>query len=73
MSKKRDTFIFKKSWADALKKRSSQVQLEVYNAIVSYAVDGVVPQMSEIAEVVFDFIRIEIDEHSDGHRGNLTL
>ena len=64
MSKKRDTFIFKKSWADALKKRSPQVQLEVYNAIVSYAVDGVVPQLSEIAEVVFDFIRIEIDENN---------
>jgi len=64
MSKKRDTFIFKKSWADALKKRSSAVQLEVYNAIVSYAVDGVIPEMSEIAEVVFDFIRIEIDENN---------
>lgn len=64
MSKKRDTFIFKKSWADALKKRSASVQLEVYNAIVSYAVDGIVPQMSEIAEVVFDFIRIEIDENN---------
>lgn len=64
MSKKRDTFIFKKSWADALKKRSTAVQLEVYNAIVSYAVDGVTPEMSEIAEVVFDFIRIEIDENN---------
>ena len=64
MSKKKDTFIFKKSWADALKKRSAEVQLEVYNAIVSYAVDGVIPQMSEIAEVVFDFIRIEIDENN---------
>lgn len=64
MSKKRDTFIFKKSWADALKKRSTAVQLEVYNAIVSYAVDGVIPEMSEIAEVVFDFIRIEIDENN---------
>lgn len=64
MSKKRDTFIFKKSWADALKKRSAAVQLEVYNAIVSYAVDGVIPEMSEIAEVVFDFIRIEIDENN---------
>lgn len=64
MSKKRDTFIFKKSWADALKKRSTAVQLEVYNAIVSYAVDGIIPEMSEIAEVVFDFIRIEIDENN---------
>ena len=64
MSKKRDTFIFKKSWADALKKRSTVVQLEVYDAIVSYAVDGIVPEMSEIAEVVFDFIRIEIDENN---------
>lgn len=64
MSKKRDTFIFKKSWADALRKRSASVQLEVYNAIVSYAVDGVIPEMSEIAEVVFDFIRIEIDENN---------
>ncbi len=64
MSKKRDTFIFKKSWADALKKRSIAVQLEVYNAIVSYAVDGIIPEMSEIAEVVFDFIRIEIDENN---------
>lgn len=64
MSKKRDTFIFKKSWADALKKRSTAVQLEVYNAIVSYAVDGIIPEISEIAEVVFDFIRIEIDENN---------
>lgn len=64
MSKKKDTFIFRKSWADALKKRSAEVQLEVYNAIVSYAVEGIVPQMSEIAEVVFDFIRIEIDENN---------
>lgn len=64
MSKKKDAFIFKKSWADALKKRSTAVQLEVYNAIVSYAVDGIIPQMSEIAEVVFDFIRIEIDENN---------
>lgn len=64
MSKKKDTFIFKKSWADALKKRSIEVQLEVYNAIVSYAVDGVTPEMSEIAEVVFDFIKLEIDENN---------
>lgn len=64
MSKKKDTFIFKKSWADALKKRSIEVQLEVYNAIVSYAVDGITPEMSEIAEVVFDFIKLEIDENN---------
>lgn len=64
MSKKKDTFIFKKSWAESISKRSAAVQLEVYNAIVSYASDGIIPQMSEVAEAVFDFIKNDIDKNN---------
>ena len=64
MSKKKDTFIFQKSWSEAIKKRSPQVQLEVYNAIVLYASEGVIPEMSEVAEAVFDFIKNDIDKNN---------
>lgn len=64
MSKKKDTFIFKKAWAEAISKRSAAVQLEVFNAIVSYASDGIIPQMSEVAEAVFDYIKIDIDKNN---------
>lgn len=64
MSKKKDTFIFQKSWSEAIKKRSPQVQLEVYNAIVLYASEGIIPEMSEVAEAVFDFIKNDIDKNN---------
>lgn len=61
MGKKKDTFIFKKSWADALEQWSDDIKLEVYNAIISYAFTGGIPQMSQAAGMAFSFIKNDID------------
>ena len=64
MSKKKEAFLFKKSWMDALEHWKDDIKLEVYEAIMSYAFTGVVPKMSDIAMMAFSFIQSDIDANN---------
>lgn len=64
MSKKKEAFLFKKSWMDALNNWQDDVKLEVYEAIMTYAFTGVVPNLSSVAMMAFSFIKADIDANN---------
>lgn len=60
-------FVFKKEWRDALKGCSAEVRGEVYEAILTYAFEGEVVEMSPIAQMAFNFIKLSIDAMRDAY------
>lgn len=58
----KDSFVFYKSFYDAIKKIPEEYQLELYNAILSYSLEGIGPNnLSPIAEAMFILIKPNID------------
>ena len=58
----KDSFVFYKSFYDAIKKIPEEYQLELYNAILSYSLEGLEPSnLSPIAEAMFILIKPNID------------
>ena len=58
----KDSFVFYKSFYDAIKKIPEEYQLELYNAILSYSLEGIEPNnLSPIAEAMFILIKPNID------------
>lgn len=58
----KDSFVFYKSFYDAIKKIPEEYQLELYNAILSYSLEGIEPNnLSSIAEAMFILIKPNID------------
>lgn len=58
----KDSFVFYKSFYDAIKKIPDEYQLELYNAILSYSLEGLEPSdLSPIAEAMFILIKPNID------------
>ncbi len=58
----RDSFVFYKSFYDAIKKIPEEYQLELYNAILSYSLEGIEPNnLSPVAEAMFILIKPNID------------
>ena len=64
MSKKKEAFLFKKSWKDALAHWRDDIKLEVYEAIMSYAFTGIEPNISDVAMMAFSFIKADIDANN---------
>lgn len=62
-----ENFVFRKEWRDALKGCPADVRGEVYEAIITYAFDGEVVEMSAIAQMAFNFIKISIDAMRDAY------
>lgn len=59
---KKDSFVFYKSYYDAIKKIPEEYQLEIYNAILSYSLENIEPtNLSPIAEAMFILIKPNID------------
>ena len=58
---KRDSFIFYRSFYDALQKFSADVQLALYNAIAGYACYGTEPELEGPAEGVWILIKPQLD------------
>ena len=58
---KRESFIFYRDWRDGLLSLPPKIKVELYDAIVSYALDGVPTEMTEQAERIFAFIRPKIE------------
>lgn len=58
----RDSFVFYRSFFEAIKRMPPEVQTEVYPAIVEYALDGKEPKgLSDIAQGVFILVKPNID------------
>ena len=61
----RESFIFYKSWSDALAKLPNGVRLEVLDAVINYGFTGEEPQFaSPVAEIAFSFIKTDIDRNT---------
>ena len=61
----RDSFIFYRSFLEAIKCMPSEVQAEIYPAIVEYALNGKEPKgLSDIAKGVFILIKPVMDANN---------
>ncbi len=58
----RDSFVFRRSFYEALQLMPKEVQVEVYVAIVEYALNGIEPDnLSDLAQGMFILVRADID------------
>lgn len=58
----RESFVFYKSFYDAIKQIPEEYQLELYNAILQYSLEGIEPSnLSNIASAMFTLIKPNID------------
>lgn len=62
---KREYFNFCKEWVLMIEKYPDEIQLELYDAIVSYGLTGVSHELSHDAKTVFSIIKKEIDKDKD--------
>lgn len=63
-----DNFVFRKEWHDVLKGCSPEIRQEVYEAIMAYAFEDCIVEMSEMSKMAFAFIRPQIDSMRDKYR-----
>lgn len=62
---KKNSFVFFYSWRDALSECPSEVRLEVYESIIEYAKSGTLPKLKPMAQMAFNFIKVEIDRNNE--------
>lgn len=60
----RDSFVFRKEWRDAIGGLPERVRNEVYVAIVEYAFTGETPELKPMAQMAFNFVKIELDRET---------
>ena len=65
MDFERESFIFHKDWYFAIKKRSSELRVEIYDAIMEKVFEGTQKELSDIASVVMDLISPQIDRDTE--------
>ena len=58
---KRDTFIFRKDWKEAIVDLPDEVRLEFYDSISDYAFEGEIQVLKPLASVAFNFAKRTID------------
>lgn len=56
-------FSFKIEWYEALKDCEPSIRLEIFDAIMEYAFNGEIPELSQLAGMAFKFIKKDIDEN----------
>lgn len=61
-------FVFKKEWREALKDYSAEVRAEVYEAILAYAFEGEIIEMSDLSKMAFNFIKLSIDAMQEAYK-----
>lgn len=62
---KRTSFVFYKDWYNAIVRRSDNIRLEIYDAIMKKVFEDVDVNTSEIASVVLDFIMPQVERDVD--------
>ena len=68
MSEDRESFVFHKDWYYAIKKRSPQLRVEIYDAIMQKVFEGTQKELSEVASIVMDLISPQIDRDTAKRR-----
>ena len=61
----RNSFIFYKGWREAIKDLPDDVRLEIYESIIEYATTGNLRGLKPMANIAFNFIKIDIDRDTD--------
>jgi DnaD/phage-associated family protein len=60
----RESFVFYKSFYEAIEKLPEEYQLEVIKAIMEYNFNGITPELSPIADAIFTLIKANLDSAS---------
>jgi hypothetical protein len=60
----RNSFIFYKGWREAIKDLPDDVRLEIYESIIEYATTGNLRGLKPMANIAFNFIKIDIDNQN---------
>lgn len=69
----RDSFVFYKSFYDAIKQIPEEYQLELYNAILQYSLEGTEPSnLSNIASAMFTLIKPNIDNAQKKYEASVS-
>lgn len=55
------SFVFNYEWQEVLKDYPAEVRLEVYDAIIEYAISGTLFELKPLAKMAFSFIKLQID------------
>jgi hypothetical protein len=61
----KDSFIFYKDWANVIKGLPEEVRLDVYDAVIEYAISGKLSDLKPMANVAFGFIKQTIDRDTE--------
>ena len=63
MEKKRDSFVFYRSFFDAISEMDDKERLFMYEAIIAYALDGKEPKLSGLGlyKVIWTFVKPLLD------------
>lgn len=62
---KRDSFIFRGEWKEALSGLPSAVRLEVYEAVIEYGCSGTLPTLKPMSMLAFNFMKTAIDRDQE--------
>ena len=60
----RDSFVFYRSFAECIQELDPAVQIECYNAIVNYALDGIEPDDNGVVMAIFKAFKPQIDANN---------
>lgn len=69
----KDSFVFYRDWHEGLKNLPSEVKVELYDAIVAFALDGIEIELSPTAKIVFGFIRPRIQKDLEKYQNILNI
>lgn len=64
-NKHKKSFIFYASWKEVLMSYPSEVRLEVYDAVIEYAISGTLSELKPLAKMAFAFIQRDIDANDE--------
>lgn len=56
-----DSMVFYRSFYEAIKDLDNDIQVEVYNAIFGYGLNGDIPNLSPMANAIFTLVKPQID------------
>lgn len=63
----RNSFVFYKSWKDAISGLPDAIRLEVYEATIRYAFGETVEGLGAMASIAFNFIKTDIDRLNESY------
>ena len=72
MGNSKKSFIFYASWKEVLSDYPAEVRLEVYDAVIEYAISGTLSELKPLAKMAFSFIRKDIDANNERYEGMVS-